>query len=90
MDWKAIHVDIIDNFVSIIMELGSYQLKHLSIVSLLLPYSGILKTSALKVLIENHLFSNNDIIRDDAAKALVVLAKNNVGIQKLLKKSSHS
>ena len=82
IDWKTIRVDIIDNFASIIMELGSYQLKHLSIVSLLLPYSSILKTSALIALLENHLFSSNAIIRNDAANALIVLAEKNVGIQK--------
>ena len=60
------------------MELGSYQLKHLSIVSLLLPYSSILKTSALIALLENHLFSSNAIIRNDAANALIVLAEKNV------------
>lgn len=86
IDWKTIRVDIIDNFASIIMELGSYQLKHLSIVSLLLPYSSILKTSALIALLENHLFSSNAIIRNDAANALIVLAEKNVGIQKLVKK----
>ena len=86
MDWKTIRVDIIDNFVSIIMELGSYHLKHLSIMSLLLPYSRILKTSTLIALLENHLFSSNAIIRNDATNALVVLAENNVGIQKLVKK----
>ena len=71
------------------MELGSYHLKHLSIMSLLLPYSRILKTSTLIALLENHLFSSNAIIRNDATNALVVLAENNVGIQKLVKKSSH-
>ena len=86
IDWKTIRVDIIDNFVSIIMELSSYQLKHLSILSLLLSYSSILKTSTLITLLENHLFSSNAIIRSDAANALLVLAGNNIGIQKLLKK----
>lgn len=85
-EWKNISVNTVNSFVSILMELGCFHLKYLSIVSLLLPYSNIIKTHALITSLEDHLFSGDIIMQSDAIKALIVMARNNLGIQKIVKK----
>ena len=85
-DWKAINNKIVDDLIAIFIDLGSYHLKYLSVVSFICPYSSKYKERSFIQKIEDSLFSGDYVMRADAINALIIMAENNISIQGLVKK----